>query len=1022
MSAKQPRLGQMQALRQAWIGYTVQSGDHHDLSNILGPLVLSTGFKDSTLRNGLLKDKSAQALLQKIKWSDMGGGEGDPQNKWFDFAQDAAKIVRDRHVKIILIDDQANQGWLDIVSAAVGVRRTNPNKASENEIELFATSDVVDVFASTSYQAIKSRLEAVGISDKEGTTISGDQRFKFNLTGDGAEILLLDLRLLSNEQEEIQYFRWALGVAKNLKRANEAAFPGMDCDTLGEWIGKDDKKSMPADWRKKTKYLELLTLLPRILATIDMSLPIVIFSSTGKREVTEWLKDYRNIITIFNKPGFFGYANESFVEDTKQKFASALQIATSLLNTRSAVSGLLNTYYTPPIGRSDGKKYVEIFIDESGGGGKKEKGEFVVGGIVVVHASEQNAQDLHNQMDKTNITLDGKSCFLRWCGSDSIPKTGERADLIPQYKDELKKVLDAHCDEYFGVTLSADFGFRKKVEDDLGEQALDYMYLKMFQSLIDSIIFNFLPDRYACFSEIEYRIFAGTRMRAYDCQKVSEEELWKKFGIWQFSSKINDGKKLYRSLRPDSFIPTLLNIVQGRSKRGSPALKPKGISGVMLSPERSPDCVFATSFDNKWRCDTAETEYFRHIHFFADNITNLAWDNKDSILDNFFSARLSDGLNQAYEAALDSSRLLDGEQMVDGLVLALAANQKYVLSYEGTYPDSIIKVVMKKAAAKFMSLSREDYYQITRQLSSSSVMGCPVALEEVQRATIIGKYDTPQIEALCVIERDGVSPRVRIISGPDIGKIIPVPQGKIVQNKFKTGVFLPICYYLEEDIVRFISGPSEYFKKKESKVPIQRTAGKKLLLGNNELQIIDKNSVGNDGLPYVVLARSDGIACAVLSMKNPLVAEYEIGQVVVVKNMDVSPNRVFVSQSIFELSVLETEDDDRSDTERGKQNSQPAEQGRGAVVEEIYVVSGREVVLTGFSKESSIEQIEKTVRDTIEVFQLSGDLIRIQADWNSKRDKRVCRIECGEALFKWSQESKKRIVELELPWSGAIPQ
>ena len=111
-SLKDAQSDLVESLIHAWIGSVTESGSHHDVSNLLGPLVLSIGFNDSSLRKRLLENKQARiALLQKIKWLGMGGGAEKTQDKWFDFSKSATKITRDGRVKIILIDDQANHGW-----------------------------------------------------------------------------------------------------------------------------------------------------------------------------------------------------------------------------------------------------------------------------------------------------------------------------------------------------------------------------------------------------------------------------------------------------------------------------------------------------------------------------------------------------------------------------------------------------------------------------------------------------------------------------------------------------------------------------------------------------------------------------------------------------------------------------------------------------------------------------------------------------------------------------------------------
>lgn len=825
MPVKQPRLGQMQALRQAWIGYTVQSGDHHDLSNILGPLVLSTGFKegfkDSPLRKGLWEDKSAQALLQKIKWSGMGGGEGKPQDKWFDFAQHADKIVRDRRVKVILIDDQSNQGWLDIVSAAVGAGRTDTSQASESEIKFFAKSAVVDVWASTSYQAIKDRLEGVGISDKEGLSINGDQRFKFSLTGEGAEILLLDLRLFMNEEKEFGYFKWALGVAKNLgssdfsmdefageytidklcnrlkadKLVNECstvaelnnllkqaglyrniktsnsgeqpsvrlnkleevyniskaeynlknlnrialeefytqetpksqdfkhAFHSMDCDELGKWIDKAEN-SKSTDWRKSAKYLELLTLLPRILATIDMSLPIVIFSSTGKREVTEWLKDYRNIITIFNKPGFFGYATESFVEDTKQKFVASMLAAIHILQARVAIQELLVNF--PPKkemepqkdGQSQQEKYIEIFIDESG----EPIGDnnFVVAGIALVHQNLGQARNLHTKMENTSVRLtdENNDRKLMWYGDACLPK---RLSEVPDnlkmkfqpVKASLESLFRVHTDGFVSFSISANLDKLKcsgKLKG-LAKHNLDSAYLELFEWLIDVVLYEFLPERLGYQSKLKFKIYGATRVRAKGNNGVfTPTEKKALIDNWGISTIFNDG---YQSLNEMSFMPLVVNVLSGRPDPKAEYMSDgSSISGAV---------GFSLTYAPKQPPQYGEQRnFFRHAHYIADLVANSAYISLDypdrDIFEGFFNDRFIDSFDDGFKAAVDASKYLESGLRVEGFLRAVGAGRYHNAHRKQTCPESIVSTILSKISGEVGKLTRDEFYEFSTAL------------------------------------------------------------------------------------------------------------------------------------------------------------------------------------------------------------------------------------------------------------------------------------------------------------------
>lgn len=535
-SLKDAQLDLVESLVHAWIGSVAESGSHHDVSNLLGPMVLSVGFNIPS------EDKPARiALLTKIIWLDIGGMAGRgviPRGKWFDFAKDATKIVCDRRVKIILIDDQANQGWLDIVSAAVGAERSDASEASEDEIKLFAKSDVVEVHASKSYLAIKSRLEDAGISDEEGANINGDQRFKFSLTGEGAEILLLDLRLFFNEQDEIKYFKWALGVVRNLKRANGATFPDMATDKLDELRNLiEEAEVRKVDIRKATEYFEFLTLLPRILATVDMSLPIVIFSSSGQRQVAELLKPYGNIITVFEKPRFFGYVSDDIAGETQNKFSLALVRAVKMLHAREFCIDLI-AVPKPLVQPIQGGKYnhVEIFIDED----HPDDGnlsQIYVGGCIAIYTGDSKEDALAKADKFDEVLVTGGARYFDDLG------IGKKSPRIKAKKSAMKSELEMamqapSAPKFLGVVRL----LRQQMEADgvAGDMTADNHFRRTLSLLLEVFLCEVLPRLFHndCSEDnTSTSIFVGTRVKFYNERKrAAFEEVKSRLGLSGFSS------------------------------------------------------------------------------------------------------------------------------------------------------------------------------------------------------------------------------------------------------------------------------------------------------------------------------------------------------------------------------------------------------------------------------------------------------------------------------------------------------
>ena len=137
-----------------------------------------------------------------------------------------------------------------------------------------------------------------------------DQKyFNFSfISGDGNEIidgiLLFDLYLFPQypPDDEIKYFEKVIKLTKQFPCANERL------DELENKMG-DDK------YRHKYR-MDYLTLLPRLIAEIDPSVPIIIFSSTEEeRDLRKsLLKSYDNI-DIFSKPTVFSDIDANKIKD-----------------------------------------------------------------------------------------------------------------------------------------------------------------------------------------------------------------------------------------------------------------------------------------------------------------------------------------------------------------------------------------------------------------------------------------------------------------------------------------------------------------------------------------------------------------------------------------------------------------------------------------------------------------------------------------------------------------------------------
>jgi hypothetical protein len=126
------------------------------------------------------------------------------------------------------------------------------------------------------------------------------------------------------------------------------------------------------------------SLLPRLLALFDPTLPIVIFSSTHRAELVDPFRHYGNIITTFRKPILGGMTRDwaETVRVLHADFISAMEQAARVLKTRRSLSRL--EVGEPPLAywpSTRAHRIIEIYIDESGDPFKERDPGFAVGGI-----------------------------------------------------------------------------------------------------------------------------------------------------------------------------------------------------------------------------------------------------------------------------------------------------------------------------------------------------------------------------------------------------------------------------------------------------------------------------------------------------------------------------------------------------------------------------------------------------------------------------------------------------------------
>lgn len=368
---------------QGWSANLARSAMYHDVNNVLGPLVLLDTFHRDMPSNNVWK----QALLQHARWLDIVplAAKEERSEAWFDVANRMAELGR--VVRVVVVDDQFNSGWNAVIAATLGIPISGamPPADGSGFKKIAENPGKVELWATTSPTPVLKRL-------KEELNSSGDARFRLRLVNNDdpapqpLEILLLDLRLTAGKAEN-ELFEEAHGLAKNLEGKFESGtWPWIpvrpakiESNSTGRskqtsTLGKDAGACAHA---RPTAYLRDLGLLARIVATADLALPIVVFSSSGQRSLTEQFKGFGNIITTFEKPRFMSYRADDIFLEARESFAAAMTSAAIMLKARKAIdliqqagsrisADLINQTVLDKWINERSEIVIEVYIDESG--------------------------------------------------------------------------------------------------------------------------------------------------------------------------------------------------------------------------------------------------------------------------------------------------------------------------------------------------------------------------------------------------------------------------------------------------------------------------------------------------------------------------------------------------------------------------------------------------------------------------------------------------------------------------------
>jgi hypothetical protein len=318
-------------------------------------------------------------------------------------------------------------------------------------------------------------------------------------------VLFLDLRLFASQGQdaEANSFFEALAIF-----GLQLLDSGRTLPWLESGHAKSDFRTELEDYRQNKPIKNRETLLARLIALLDPTLPVVIFSSTRRSELTDTFRNYGNIITVFRKPVLAGFKGDWAVTVTEIRadFLLATEKAMRVLKSRRAIARLDIVRSSEPELAAPSRRFVEIYIDESGDPFKESDPGFAVGGVVLQHESENAQKEYHRKINHS-----GK----KWGVSDFAPDRikAEEVDVkLPKVSFFPKRPGPGSQEERDGFQLvSAALSERSRIaafafiEPDLlyfnrdsrldsailfGRNALDNAYHSMLRLNLEMLLFQ----------------------------------------------------------------------------------------------------------------------------------------------------------------------------------------------------------------------------------------------------------------------------------------------------------------------------------------------------------------------------------------------------------------------------------------------------------------------------------------------------------------------------------------------------
>jgi hypothetical protein len=723
--------------------------NRHAISNIIGPMVLRSGrtlpgetsgvafIKNGTKStfppvvrgtvshrcalNSILR--VAGLMCAQVSEDTDGARTPDDSTGWLALDDVCEQVgLNPAELRITLVDDQWSQGWLDWIKGGLG---TTP-------VELQVSPDPFFLLRLLRAAGSESRQFSLSLDVLQNQTKSPKQ-----------DILLLDLRLFTGNSTAEREFLIALDAMLNsLSTSGKAGVDRLDLEVVRRRLEALGGSGIELSSAEHARYV---TMLPRLIARLDFSLPIIIFSSTGQRDVAKQFENAPSIITDFSKPRHFQGADEEVVTRAEQALIKSVENAIRWLRGRKLVQQI----QARPLDqlqkareRCSGYTHFELYFDESG---IPFSPRFRCAALLIGYTGgdkqtyTNDAVLVHQQMrDERLIWYPPFSEAV--ADSDYLDKNQKNEPK------ENRWLADTQWLEKVAEPLSRIFGDRPVIpfavsrtpvssetpdELDLAHpDALDNAFCDLLQLLLEITLVEVLPVIASDLADLSLHVYGATRqktvlLKSRTQARATEEgmQLWQRFqDKYGFDSKdiVTYAKEQdwprgsfslqYRSLRGNAMLPMLARTLAARSSsRHAKFIQEaaKRAVAVVLTDVREPAPIV------------------RHQHYICDRLAHIcdvpekSPDAIDLRVLNSWTPFVESGVgflgrrNQAFLNLLDCGRFLDAKNLPSSFALGGA-----VLAIDGLLAEAIAS----RLQAEISNLSPDLFSQLCDLMADRSVL------------------------------------------------------------------------------------------------------------------------------------------------------------------------------------------------------------------------------------------------------------------------------------------------------------